>query len=301
MPEDKDFYKELVDHFYDGVYFVDRDRLITYWNKGAERITGYKERQVVGRSCRDKLLNHVTAEGEEMCGDRCPLAACMEDGLPREADVFLHHADGHRVPVLVRAAPLRDAQGNITGAVETFSSDQGMSVIREELRELRRSDRTDSVTRVGNRKFLEGRLRAVIAEYDGQDLEAGLIFFDVDHFKQVNDTLGHETGDKALRMIAFTIRHTLRRTDSVGRWGGDEFLAILYEVASLEELRTVSDKIRIMVESSRLDLAGGTLTVTVSAGATMIQTGDTTESIVQRADALMYQSKKAGRNRVTAV
>jgi diguanylate cyclase (GGDEF)-like protein len=66
-------------------------------------------------------------------------------------------------------------------------------------------------------------------------------------------------------------------------------------------LRTLSDKIRIMVESSRLDLAGGTLTVTVSAGATMIQTGDTTESIVQRADALMYQSKKAGRNRVTAV
>jgi diguanylate cyclase (GGDEF)-like protein len=132
-------------------------------------------------------------------------------------------------------------------------------------------------------------------------LGAGLIFFDVDHFKQVNDTLGHETGDKALRMIAFTIRHTLRRTDSVGRWGGDEFLAILYEVASLEELRTLSDKIRIMVESSRLDLAGGTLTVTVSAGATMIQTGDTTESIVQRADALMYQSKKAGRNRVTAV
>jgi diguanylate cyclase (GGDEF)-like protein/PAS domain S-box-containing protein len=301
MPNDKDFYKEIVDHLYDGVYFVDRERLITYWNEGAERITGYKKSQVVGSSCRDKLLNHVTADGIEMCGDHCPLAACMEDGLPREADVFLHHADGHRVPVLVRAAPLRDAQGNITGAVETFSSDQGMSVIREELRELRRSDRTDSVTRVGNRKFLEGRLRAVIAEYDGQDLEAGLIFFDVDHFKQVNDTLGHETGDKALRMIAFTIRHTLRRTDSVGRWGGDEFLAILYEVASLEELRTLSDKIRIMVESSRLDLAGGTLTVTVSAGATMIQTGDTTESIVQRADALMYQSKKAGRNRVTAV
>jgi PAS domain S-box-containing protein len=158
MPNDKDFYKEIVDHLYDGVYFVDRERLITYWNEGAERITGYKKSQVVGSSCRDKLLNHVTADGIEMCGDHCPLAACMEDGLPREADVFLHHADGHRVPVLVRAAPLRDAQGNITGAVETFSSDQGMSVIREELRELRRSDRTDSVTRMGNRKFLEGRL-----------------------------------------------------------------------------------------------------------------------------------------------
>ena len=77
--------------------------------------------QMLGHSCSDHLLNHVTADGAPLCQSHCPLAACMEDGLPREAEVFLHHADGHRVPVLVRGASLRDPSGEIVGAVETFS------------------------------------------------------------------------------------------------------------------------------------------------------------------------------------
>jgi len=63
MREGRDFYKDIIDNLYNGVYFVDRDRVITYWNKGAERITGYTSQQVVGRSCRDNVLNHVSAEG----------------------------------------------------------------------------------------------------------------------------------------------------------------------------------------------------------------------------------------------
>ena len=106
MPYEKDFYKELVDNLYDGVYFVDRDRRITYWNEGAERITGYSAPQVIGRRCRDTLLNHVTANGVLLCQDHYPLAAVMENGKPREAEVYLHHADGHRVPVMVWATLL---------------------------------------------------------------------------------------------------------------------------------------------------------------------------------------------------
>jgi PAS domain S-box-containing protein len=107
MPEDNSFYKDVIDNLYDGVYFVDRERVITFWNKGAERISGYSSQQVIGHSCRDNLLNHVTAHGVQLCQGQCPLAACMEDGRPREADVFLHHADGQRIPILVRAAPMR--------------------------------------------------------------------------------------------------------------------------------------------------------------------------------------------------
>ena len=75
MPQFPDFYKEVIDNLYDGVYFVDRSRTITYWNKGAERITGYKKDEVLGRSCQDNLLSHCTAEGVELCRDRCPLVA----------------------------------------------------------------------------------------------------------------------------------------------------------------------------------------------------------------------------------
>src|SRR5512146_1588532 len=104
MPDEKDFYKDIIDNLYDGIYFVDRDRVITYWNKGAERITGYSSTQTIGRSCRDNLLNHVTASGIQLCQNHCPLAAVMEDGKEREVEVFLHHANGHRLPVAIRAA-----------------------------------------------------------------------------------------------------------------------------------------------------------------------------------------------------
>ena len=299
MLTEKDFYKDILDNLFDGVYFVDRERLITYWNKGAERITGYQSNQVIGHSCRDNLLNHVTTDGVHLCTSQCPLAACMEDGLVREADVFLHHADGHRVPVLVRAAPLRDDQGDIIGAVETFSSDTGMMAVRKQLRELRQIARTDILTNIGNRSFIEGRLRAIIAEYNNREGGAAVLFIDIDHFKQFNDTYGHDTGDVVLRMVAATLQHTLRKTDAIGRWGGEEFVAILNDVNSFEVLSKICEKLRRLVELSRLDSENNHLTVTISIGATLLRPDDTPETIIQRADALMYQSKQEGRNRIT--
>jgi diguanylate cyclase (GGDEF)-like protein/PAS domain S-box-containing protein len=299
MPDNKDFYKDIIDNFYDGVYFVDRERVITYWNKGAERITGYTAGQTIGRACRDNLLNHVTANGVELCNSNCPLAAVMEDGNPREAEVFLHHRDGHRVPIIVRATALRDEQGDIIGAIETFSNNRNVMSARRQLREMRHIVHTDRLTGIGNRRLVEGRLHAVIAECAHNDTSAGLLFLDIDHFKRINDTYGHYVGDRVLSMVTATFNHSLRATDTIGRWGGEEFVAILNNINTDAMLRQVAGKVRTLVELSRLDLDGQSLTVTVSIGATRLRPGDTPESLVERADGLMYQSKKAGRNCVT--
>jgi diguanylate cyclase (GGDEF)-like protein/PAS domain S-box-containing protein len=300
MPEDLEFYKNLVDNLHDGVYFVDRDRIITYWNKGAERITGYKSIEVIGRSCRDNLLNHVNAGGLQLCQDHCPLQACMMDGKPREADVFLHHADGHRVPVLVRAAPLKDALGNITGSVESFSRDNGVMGVHQELRELRQSVVTDKLTGIGNRRYLDARLRSAISELTYEkDLSTGLLMMDIDHLKSVNDLHGHEIGDRVLRMVAATLQHNLRKSDVLGRWGGDEFLVILYGLVSTQWLSAIAETLRMLVESSRLDLETASLSVTVSTGATLLQPEETPDTAFRRVDELMYLSKKSGRNRVS--
>lgn len=299
MADEADFYREILDNLHDGVYFVDRERVVSYWNRGAERISGYSSEQMLGHRCSDHLLNHVTADGLPLCQTQCPLAACMEDGQPREAEVFLHHADGHRVPVLVRGAPLRDSSGAIVGAVETFSGNAATWAAREEARQLRHRSQRDTLTELANRGYMEGRLRAVVSEFQDRNPEAGLIFADVDHFKHFNDDYGHEIGDGVLRMVASTLRANVRSGDIVARWGGEEFVILLYDLGSEDELAALAEKLRALVAASRLDLAGTSLLATISAGATLLRRGDDAECLVRRADRLMYESKTSGRDRVT--
>jgi diguanylate cyclase (GGDEF)-like protein len=223
----------------------------------------------------------------------------MEDGQPREAEVYLHHADGHRVPVLVRATALRDENGTIIGAVETFSNNTHAVNARRRLSEMHQVARTDYLTRIGNRQHLEGRLRAVIAEFESSQSMAGLLFMDIDHFKQINDSYGHDTGDLALCMVANTLRHALRLTDTIGRWGGEEFVAILYDIFDEMTLLNTAEKVRSLIETSRLDISSRSLAVTASIGATRLRANDTPKSLIRRADGLMYRSKQAGGNRVT--
>ena len=299
MSYEKDFYKNIIDNLYDGVYFVDRDRRITYWNKGAERISGYTDEQAIGRRCRDNLLNHVTANGVQLCQEHCPLAAVMEDGKPREAEVYLHHADGYRVPVMVRATALRDEEGRIIGAVESFSNNETVINARRRLQDLHQMAHTNSLTQIGNRPHMERRIRAAIVEFEDSQNRAGLLFMDIDHFKRINDTHGHDAGDLALRMVASTFRLALRTTDTIGRWGGEEFVAILHDISSEDALLAAAEKVRSLIEASRLNFNGHSLTVTASIGATLLNSNDTLEFLVRRADGLMYRSKQAGGNQVT--
>ena len=298
MLDDANFYKELVENLYDGVYFVDIDRRITYWNKGAESISGYSAQQVIGKRCRDKILNHITANGVELCTDHCPLAATMHDGKRREAEVFLHHADGHRVPVLVRASPIYGDKGEVIGAVETFSDNTSQLLARRKNEQLQKTVFIDTLTGIGNRRHIEMRLQSELMMYRESSDPFGLLFVDIDHFKLVNDTYGHKMGDKVIRMVANTLRHNLRAIDAIGRWGGEEFLILLNNI-NRDDLETVANKLHFLITQSRLDNHQISLSVTVSLGATLVTKEDTTETIIDRVDKLMYKSKNAGRNCLT--
>ena len=120
---------------------------------------------------------------------------------------------------------------------------------------------------------------------------------DVDRFKEINDSRGHDTGDKVLRMVARTLGGNLRSVDAVGRWGGDEFVAVIANTTA-EQLLQTAERSRKLVAASSLDAGLDQIRVTVSIGATMAQAEDTPQSLVQRADSLMYRAKAGGRNRV---
>jgi diguanylate cyclase (GGDEF)-like protein/PAS domain S-box-containing protein len=291
------FYRDLLDEIEDGVYFVDPDRRITYWNRGAEKITGYAAKEVIGRRCADNLLNHVDDHGRCLCTAGCPLAACMSDGARHAMRVYLHHKDGHRVPVKVRAAAIRDDHGKVIGALETFQDDSTHLMELERIRQLERVAFLDPLTGIANRRFLEEGLIARIAERDRYGVRFGLLMIDIDHFKQINDKHGHPIGDRVLRMVAATLSGTSRPFDLVARYGGEEFVVLVARLIE-DELGTLAERHRRLVSQSGLKGAFGQIRVTVSIGATMINTDDTPTTLFARADQFLYAAKQQGRDRV---
>jgi diguanylate cyclase (GGDEF)-like protein/PAS domain S-box-containing protein len=293
-----EFFRSLLDNFYDGVYFVDPDRRITYWNTGAQRISGYTVEDAVGTYCYDELLRHVDASGTRLCHGLCPVAATLADGKTREAEVFLHHKLGYRVPVLVRVAPITGADGTIKGAIEVFSDNSAKMAALQRVQELERTAYEDQLTGLANRMLTEITLRTRIEELSRYGWPFGVLFIDVDQFKAVNDTCGHAVGDACLEAIANTLRSGARSFDLVGRWGGEEFVVVLANTDAAR-LESVAERFRVLVQESVVTAGDAEHVVTVSIGGTQALAGDTVDTLVARADALMYRSKQAGRNRVT--
>lgn len=227
------------------------------------------------------------------------MAATMADGEPREVYVFLHHAEGHRVPVQIRSSAIRNQNGDIIGAVETFSKGTSPEKAERRIRKLQQTALLDPLTAIGNRRHLESRLKLRMLDFQENGIPFGLLFCDLDHFKTLNDSFGHNMGDKVLRMIAQTLRSNIRESDTMGRWGGEEFLIILQDIDP-DSLLMIGEKLLHLVARSHLTLTDqGKLWTTVSIGGTLVRNSDSLESVVDRADRLMYQSKADGRNRIT--
>ncbi len=293
----QNLYEQLIGLVSEGVYIVDRDRRIAFWNSAAERITGYPSDVVVGRCCADGILQHCNDRGEMLCGTKCPLVDTMRDGRGRDVDAFFQHSAGRRVPVNIRSSVVRDADGEVVGCAEIFTDTSPVNAMLEELREAREHARLDALTRIGNRRMIEEALAA----FGGQrrPASAAIIFFDIDHFKAVNDTYGHEVGDRTIVEVARTAAAVVRSFDTIGRWGGEEFVAIARGVDA-SGAAALADRLRAMIAVARIPVLQGTLGVTISAGVTTVHPDEPGEEALARADKLMYESKQRGRNRVTA-
>jgi diguanylate cyclase (GGDEF)-like protein/PAS domain S-box-containing protein len=296
--ESPSLHEKLLDGISDGVYFVDAERKITYWNRAAERLTGYSAAEAVGRRCYDNFLVHVDEAGRALCLHGCPLHSTIGDGQAREAEVSLRHKLGHRVSVYVRVAPIKDESGQIVGAIELFSEVTAKRQVERRLHELEGMAFRDSLTRLPNRRYTELKVKQALEEFRQFGKSFGLLMLDIDHFKQVNDLHGHDAGDAALKTVSATLLKSVRDHDLVGRWGGEEFLVIFPNV-NADVLTDLAGRCRILVAKSGALVGQIRICVTVSGGATLFQHGDSVRGAVKRADELMYVSKASGRNRIT--
>ncbi len=291
-------FSDIVDSLHEGLYVVNTNRIITCWNKAAERISGFSAAEVVGKSCSENILTHIDNEGNSLCLGMCPLAHTMRDRQRREAKVYLHHKDGHRVPVAVRVSPLSDGAGNVIGGVELFLEASNQRTSESRIIELEKMAMLDRLTQIPNRNYLDKEIERRLEENRLYNLPFGLLFMDIDHFKTFNDAYGHEIGDRVLTFVANTLVGSTRPTDVFGRWGGEEFVGILPGV-NRQGMEILGNRLRLLVENSYIMHGHEKLNVTISVGACLGRNDDTIESLLRRADGLLYESKKAGRNRLT--
>jgi len=292
----EELYLSIINNLSDGIYFVNANRQITFWNAAAEEITGYKAEEVLGSSCGDNLLNHIDASGRPLCVIGCPLYATMVDGQSRSTEVFFRHKSGHRVPVQVKLFPMRDGD-KIIGAIEIFTPNSPTIYQDTLVEQLSNMAMHDELTGLANRRYLQSFLDYRINEFKRFTASFAVLFLDIDNFGAFNNTYGHDIGDIVLQEVAKTVQRTTRKSDMFGRWGGEEFVGI-YAIKEPYDAPIIAEKIRILIENTQIP-HDPPLSVTVSVGITVVRSCDTVETLIERADKLMYQSKEMGKNRIT--
>ncbi|TDT72271.1 PAS domain S-box-containing protein/diguanylate cyclase (GGDEF)-like protein [Hypnocyclicus thermotrophus] len=292
----ENFPKEILEKFYEGIYFVDNNRKILYWNKGAEDISGYKAEEVINKHCFDNILMHVDNTGNQLCKNGCPLHKTLQDHQYRETKVYLHHKNGHRVPVYIRTFPMFDNNNQIIGALEIFSD---ASFQKEILKKLKKLIMIDKLTGIPNRRYFEAQFDSKLLNYKKTNIKFAIAILDIDQFKKVNDIYGHDVGDKILKIISNTLISNIEPTEVVARFGGEEFMLLLNE-NNLDKLIFKIDKIRTLIENSgfkvKKDEKEFEVKVTVTIGATIIEKNDDFDSVYSKIDKFLYEGKNSGRN-----
>jgi GGDEF domain-containing protein len=265
----------------DGVYLVDTERRITYWNEGAERITGYLAQDVIGRRCDDHLLSCCDENGRTYCSGGCPLAATLTDGKSHRMNVFLKHHISHRVAVSVRSAPVREAGGLIVGAVEVFHEDTRHYGLVQRFHGLEPYGCLDPDTGIGNRDVIGLRLHRRLEDLRIFGIPFGLILLQFPGHDELATRYGQEAWLSLLRAAAQTVAHTMPADGFLGRWDDIRFMAVLGNCDPIS-LQQTSARLANLVRATEIPWWGDSLRLAVSVRTTMAEPDDSPESVVDR-------------------
>lgn len=278
--------KGIIENIPYGVCFVNRDGKVVLWNKGAEILSGFGRLEVLGCDF-------------DYFGDKsCPVKRTLKNKISQRADIKLRRKGGKEIPVFAKTSVLFSDDGKFEGVIATFSNNSFKEEMKGKVETLERVASFDFLTSLHNRRAIEKVMFERLSELIRNGNQFGVLFIDVDDFKNINDKYGHDTGDRVLKMVSEKLAVNLRPFDFLGRWGGEEFVAIVANVHK-QELYTVANRFREIVEKSSFFTGSNLIKVTISTGVAVANKSDSVVSLLKRADELMYKSKKLGKNKVS--
>lgn len=278
----------IIQNTAEGILVTGPDGFIVEVNPAFTSITGYTAEEAIGQhvsllhserqesSHYDHLLERLAATGKwegEMWSRR------------RDASIFLERRSIDAV---------RDANGMITHYVSVFND---ITDDYEKDEQLRHMALHDPLTELANRSLLHEHMRMAIARAEREGSRVALLFLDLDQFKTINDTLGHDVGDLLLKEIAVRLQSCIRATDTLARLGGDEFVVLLGGVQQREDCARLAGKLMLALKTP-VDLGGASLHVNTSIGIALFpEDGGSIEALMKNADMALYAAKEAGKNR----
>ena len=279
----------------EGVLRTDSQGNVSYLNRVAEKVTGWSREEAQGRPAADVL--RLIDGASRASVDTSPEAAAQENEtagcLTNGTNCILVRRDGFEIDIESKTTLIREHGERVTGTIVAF---RDVSAERARSLEMSHLAQHDALTDLPNRVLFYDRLAQAISLAERQDKLLAVMFVDLDHFKKINDSLGHDVGDKLLQSVAERLKACVRRSDTIGRLGGDEFVVLLSQVEHAEDAAISARKaLRALTAPHRID--GKSLDLNVSIGvSTYPSDGQDADSLVNRADNAMYEAKQRGRN-----
>lgn len=299
LAEREAHYRSLTETMKDVVWTLDTETLrFTYVSPSVERLRGFTPEEIMAQPLSaaltpreaETLTQMILANRENF------LSGTIDESLYFTSEVEQTHKDGSSVWT---EAIVRYARNDKTGAIEIHGVTRDISDRRELRLELERQATIDSLTGVANRRHFLSLAQREVKRCGRHGCDISLLMLDIDHFKKVNDTFGHATGDLALQAVAKTCASELRNADLIGRIGGEEFAILLVET-DIEKACAVAERLRSLVQAIHLLTQDGqSVRLTTSIGAAELREGEhDLPELMAQADQALYKAKNSGRNRV---
>jgi diguanylate cyclase (GGDEF)-like protein/PAS domain S-box-containing protein len=277
---DPEVLRTVLEELSTGVYIVDPERRILFWNRGAEKISGHLSQDVIGRCCGETILAHCDESSDSLCGEGCPILEAVRDGRRRRSDVYLRHRAGHCVAVHMETIPVRDQQGTIVAVAGMFFQRRYSPQPDSRLGPF---TAVDERTGLPDAEMGRSQLLQALEEYVQQGISFCLLRLHVNELSDMRTTRGHDAADAILRVVVRTLTNVLRPTDILTEWVDGDFLVIARNCQSNATGKIVR-RMEKIVSRSGISWWGDQLSVTLSVGATAVMPGDTADSILERAD-----------------